>query len=100
MTNATAPAPRQRLLSGMQPSGDSLHLGNYLGAISVWAALQLDYETIFCIADLHALTTPEAVRAAKLRAEVRETAAVLLACGIDPARAILFVQSDVSAHAE
>jgi tryptophanyl-tRNA synthetase len=90
---------RQRVFSGIQPTG-KLHLGNYLGAISVWAALQSDYETIFCIADLHALTTPEAVRAAKLRAEVRETAAALLACGIDPARAILFVQSDVGAHAE
>src|SRR2546425_11741299 len=78
----------------------SLHLGNYLGAISLWVAAQAEHEAIFCIADLHALTTPEAVRATDLRAKVRETAAVLLACGIDPGRAILFVQSHVSAHAQ
>ena len=90
---------RKRVFSGIQPTG-KLHLGNYLGAISIWAALQAEYETIFCIADLHALTIPEAGRAVKLRAEVRETAAALLACGIDPDRAILFVQSDVGAHAE
>src|SRR3989441_4113196 len=78
----------------------SLHLGNYLGAISLWVAAQAEHEAIFCIADLHALTTPEAVRATDLRAKVRETAAVLLACGIDPVRAILFVQSGVGAHAE
>ena len=89
----------RRVFSGIQPTG-KLHLGNYLGAISLWVALQAEYETIFCIADLHALTTPESVRAANLQAEVRETAAALLACGIDPARAILFVQSRVGAHAE
>ncbi len=89
----------RRVFSGIQPTG-KLHLGNYLGAISLWVGLQAEYETIFCIADLHALTTPEAVRAANLRVEVRKTAAALLACGIDPVRAILFVQSRVGAHAE
>ena len=90
---------RQRVFSGIQPTG-RLHLGNYLGAISLWVAAQETHEVIVCIADLHALTTPESVRATDLRAKIRETAAVLLACGIDPARTILFVQSRVDAHAE
>lgn len=90
---------RKRVFSGIQPTG-KLHLGNYLGAISLWVAAQDEHEVIVCIADLHALTTPENVRAPLLRAKVRETAAVLLACGIDPAEAILFVQSRVGAHAE
>lgn len=89
----------RRVFSGVQPTG-APHLGNYLGAISLWVAMQAEYEAVFCIADLHALTTPETVRPAHLRATVRETAAVLLACGVDPARAILFVQSRVPAHAE
>ena len=91
--------PRGRVFSGIQPTG-KIHLGNYLGAISLWVGAQETHEVIVCIADLHALTTPENVRATGLRANVRQTAAVLLACGIDPARAILFVQSLVEAHAE
>ena len=90
---------RGRVFSGIQPTG-KLHLGNYIGAISLWVATQAEHDAIFCIADLHALTIPEAARAAHLRAKVRQTAAVLLACGIDPARAILFVQSHVPAHAQ
>src|SRR5438094_3353172 len=90
---------RRRVFSGIQPTG-KLHLGNYIGAISLWVATQAEHEAIFCIADLHALTIPEAARAAHLRAKVRETAAVLVACGIDPARAILFVQSHVPAHTQ
>ena len=89
----------RRVFSGIQPTG-KLHLGNYLGAISLWVATQEEHEVIVCIADLHALTTPENMRASQLRAKVRETAAALLACGIDPVRAILFVQSRVGAHAE
>lgn len=89
----------RRVFSGIQPSG-ALHLGNYLGAISLWTAVQAEYEAVFCIVDLHALTSPERVHPDHLRATVREAAAVLLACGVDPARAILFVQSRVSAHAE
>lgn len=89
----------RRVFSGIQPTGKT-HLGNYLGAISLWVAAQEEHEVIVCVADLHALTTPENVRATDLRAKVRQTAAVLLACGIDPARAILFVQSRVDAHAE
>ena len=90
---------RRRVFSGIQPTG-KLHLGNYIGAISLWVAAQAEHEAIFCIADLHALTIPEAARDAHLWAKVRETAAVLLACGIDPGRAILFVQSHVPAHAQ
>jgi len=90
---------KRRVFSGIQPTGQ-LHLGNFLGAISLWVAAQEEHEVIVCIADLHALTTPENVRATQLRAKVRETAALLLACGIDPVRAILFVQSRVGAHAE
>jgi tryptophanyl-tRNA synthetase len=89
---------QRRVFCGIQPTG-KIHLGNYLGAISLWVAAQEVHEVIVCIADLHALTTPENVEATDLRAKIRETAAVLLACGIDPARAILFVQSRVDAHA-
>lgn len=89
----------RRVFSGVQPTGVP-HLGNYLGAISQWVDMQNQYETIFCIADLHALTTPERVRSAQLSDTARQTAAVMLACGIDPARAIVFVQSHVPAHAE
>jgi tryptophanyl-tRNA synthetase len=90
---------RRRLFSGIQPTG-KIHLGNYLGAISQWVTAQTEYDAVVCVADLHALTTPESVDAIELRAKVRETAAVLLACGIDPDRATLFIQSRVPAHAE
>lgn len=92
-------ARRVRVFSGIQPSG-MLHLGNYAGAISLWVESQVDRETILGIADLHTLTVPEAARSAHLRDTVRQTAATLLACGIDPARTIVFVQSHVAAHAE
>ncbi len=86
-----------RIFSGVQPT-HGLHLGNYLGAIRNWVELQADYECIYCIVDLHALTTvhdPDA-----MHANTREVAAALLACGIDPRHSILFVQSNVFAHAE
>jgi tryptophanyl-tRNA synthetase len=86
-----------RIFSGVQPTGN-LHLGNYLGAIRNWVALQHDYECIFCIVDLHALTQPQDPDA--LRASTREVAAAYIAAGIDPARCIIFNQSMVSAHAE
>lgn len=92
------PAPR-RVFSGIQPTG-KLHLGNYVAAIRPWVAAQSGSEMTVCIADLHALTTPEAARHAPPRSNVRETAAMLLACGIDPVCATLFVQSHVAAHAE
>ena len=86
-----------RIFSGIQPTGN-LHLGNYLGAIRNWVALQHDYECVFCIVDLHALTQPQDPD--ELRAATREVAAAYIAAGIDPERCIIFNQSMVSAHAE
>jgi tryptophanyl-tRNA synthetase len=86
-----------RIFSGVQPTGN-LHLGNYLGAIRNWVALQHDFECIFCIVDLHALTLPQ--EPAELRAATREVAAAYLAAGIDAERCTIFNQSMVSAHAE
>ncbi len=94
----TEPAVRPRLFSGMQPSSDSLHLGNYLGALTQWVALQAGHDTLYCVVDLHALT--QAPDPAVLRERTRRTAAQYLAGGVDPQRSLLFVQSHVSAHAE
>jgi len=90
---------RPRVFSGIQPSG-TLHLGNYVGAISLWVESQADRETILSIADLHALTVPDAAQSARLQDRIRETAAALLASGIDPGQVTLFVQSHVAEHAE
>ncbi len=87
----------QRIFSGTQPSGD-LHLGNYLGAIKNWTALQDAGEAIFCIVDLHAITVSQ--DPAQLRRRTLDVARVYLASGIDPARSTVFVQSHVAAHAE
>jgi tryptophanyl-tRNA synthetase len=86
-----------RIFSGIQPTGN-LHLGNYLGAIRNWVALQHDYECIFCIVDLHALTQPQ--DPAELRAATREVTAAYIAAGIDPKHCIIFNQSMVTAHSE
>jgi tryptophanyl-tRNA synthetase len=86
-----------RIFSGIQPTGN-LHLGNYLGAIRNWVALQHDYDCIFCIVDLHALTQPQDPD--ELRQATREVTAAYIAAGIDPERCIIFNQSTVSAHAE
>ena len=87
-----------RIFSGMQPTSDSLHLGNYLGALTQWVALQDSYDALYCVVDLHALTvSPDP---AALRERTRRTAAQYLAAGVDPERSILFVQSHVSEHAE
>ncbi len=85
-----------RVLSGIQPSGIPT-LGNYLGALRNWVALQDRHECLYCVVDLHALTNFQ--DPAQLRAQTLEMAATLLACGIDPARSTLFVQSSVTAHA-
>src|SRR5690606_15292565 len=87
----------ERVLSGMQPT-HTLHLGNYLGALMHWVGLQQSHECIYCVADLHAITVfqdPE-----ELGRQTREVAAAYLACGIDPRRSIVFVQSHVAGHAE
>ena len=87
---------KNRILSGIQPTGIPT-LGNYLGAIQNWVALQDTHECLFCVVDLHAITNWQ--EPARLRAQTLEMAAAVLACGIDPARSVLFVQSAVSAHA-
>lgn len=93
------PARKSRVFSGVQPSG-SLHIGNYVGALSQWRDILDSHDCIFCVVDLHALTVPENVEPAGLRAKSRELAALYMACGIDPDRATIFVQSEVTAHAE
>lgn len=95
----TSSPRKKRVLSGVQPSG-KLHLGNYLGAIKQWKTLIDDHDALFCVVDLHAITVPEVIAPAKLRAKTREVAAIYLACGMDPAKCAVFVQSEVSAHAE
>jgi tryptophanyl-tRNA synthetase len=91
-------ARRPRVLSGIAATG-TLHIGNYIGALSVWAQEQDAYDNYFMIADLHALTIPENVQADELRARIREIVALYVACGLDPDRSAIFRQSDVSAHA-
>ena len=86
-----------RIFSGIQPTGN-LHLGNYLGAIRNWVKLQRDFDCIFCIVDLHALTMPQ--DPAALRAQTREVTAAYIASGIDPEACIIFNQSMVSGHTE
>src|SRR5689334_12960887 len=86
-----------RIFSGIQPTGN-FHIGNYLGALRNWVALQRQFDCIFCIVDLHALTVPQ--DPAELRAHTREVTAAYIAAGIDTANCIIFNQSTISAHAE
>src|SRR6266550_870207 len=87
----------KRIFSGAQPTGN-VHLGNYLGALRNWVALQREYESLFCIVNLHAHTLPQDPNV--LAAKTRELARIYLAVGIDPEISTIFVQSDVPAHAE
>jgi tryptophanyl-tRNA synthetase len=87
----------KRIFSGAQPTGN-VHLGNYLGALRNWVALQREYESFFCIVNLHAITVPQDPKV--LAAKTRELARVYLAVGIDPEVSTVFVQSEVPAHAE
>jgi len=96
MTQTTAARPR--VFSGMQPTADSLHLGNLLGALTQWVVLQESYDCTFAVVDLHAITVQQ--DPAVLRHRTRATAAQYLAAGVDPVASTLFVQSHVSAHAE
>ncbi|HEY4614591.1 MAG TPA: tryptophan--tRNA ligase [Citricoccus sp.] len=89
---------RHRVLSGMQPSADSLHLGNYLGALVNWVKVQEDFDAYFFIPDLHAITVPQDPEAMVQRTRV--AAAQFIAGGIDPERSTLFVQSQVPEHAQ
>ncbi|MBA2551992.1 MAG: tryptophan--tRNA ligase [Nocardioidaceae bacterium] len=96
---APTPAPgRPRVLSGIQPTADSFHIGNYLGALRQWVTLQDDHDAFYCIVDLHAITVehdPELLRRRTLA-----SAAQLVAAGIDPSRSTLFVQSQVPEHTQ
>ncbi len=89
---------RPRVLSGIRPTGDSFQLGNYVGAVRHWAAMQDESECYFFLADLHALT--ESPEPAQLRARTRNAVAQLLALGVDPVRSTVFAQSHVPEHAE
>jgi tryptophanyl-tRNA synthetase len=88
---------KKRVFSGIQPTGN-LHIGNYLGAIKNWVAMQAEYENIFCVVDLHAITVPQSPDV--LKKKTREVAGILIAAGIDPQVSALFVQSHVWEHAE
>jgi tryptophanyl-tRNA synthetase len=89
---------RPRVLSGIQPTAGSFHLGNYLGAVRQWVALQETHDAFYMVVDLHAITVPQ--DPAELRASTRLAAAQLLAAGLDPERCTLFVQSHVAEHAQ
>ncbi len=102
MCSMSAPLPaasaRPRILSGMQPTSDSLHLGNYLGALVNWVGLQRDFDTYYFVADLHALTVPTDPEV--LRRRTRVTAAQFIAGGVDPETSAVFCQSHVVQHTE
>ena len=87
----------QRVFSGVQPTGN-LHLGNYLGAINKFVALQDTHDCIYCVVDLHAITVPQ--KPEELVSNIREVTAAFIACGIDPAKHVVFNQSQVAEHAE
>jgi tryptophanyl-tRNA synthetase len=95
---AVAQETRLRVLSGIQPTADSFHLGNYLGALRQWVKLQETHEPFYCVVDLHAITVEQDPKV--LRDRTRRSAAQLLAIGVDPARSALFVQSHVPEHAQ
>jgi len=87
----------KRIFSGIQPTGN-IHIGNYLAAIRQWVASQAEYDNIFCLVDLHAITVPQDAKT--LKAKTREAAGLLIASGIDPNLSAVFIQSDIPAHAE
>lgn len=93
-----AAAARPRVLSGIQPTDDSFHLGNYLGAVRNWVSLQQTHDAFYCVVDLHAITAGH--DPVELRSRTRVSAAQLLALGLDPDRCTLFVQSQVPEHAQ
>jgi len=93
----TARGLKGRILSGVQPTGN-LHLGNYLGAIRNFARLQYDYECLYCVVDLHAITQPQDPKL--MAAQTREIASAFLAAGVDGRKQIIFNQSMVPAHAQ
>ena len=98
MSAMSSPSPRPRVLSGIQPTADSFHLGNYLGALRQWVSLQEDFEPFYFIADLHSITVEQDPKV--LRERTLVSAAQLVAAGVDPERATIFVQSQVPAHTQ
>ncbi|WP_308203967.1 tryptophan--tRNA ligase [Goodfellowiella coeruleoviolacea] len=94
--DTTATTRRPRVLSGIQPTAGSFHLGNYLGALRQWVAMQDTHDAFYCVVDLHAITVPQDPK--QLRENTRASAAQLLALGVDPRRSALFVQSHVPEH--
>ena len=90
---------RPRVFSGIQPTG-KLHIGNYIGALSVWAQEQDNFDGIYCIVDMHAFTIPEKISPSVLNEKIWETAAIYLAAGLDPDKSTIFIQSMVPQHAE
>lgn len=88
---------KKRIFSGIQPSGN-LHLGNYLGAIQNWVKLQDEFDSIFCVVDMHAITVPQ--NPEELRKRTIDVARIYLASGIDPKKCAIFIQSKISEHAE
>ena len=89
---------KKKILSGIQPTGQ-IHIGNYLGAVKQWVQMQNEYDCVFSVVDMHAITIPP-YDPAILKKNVKDLAAILIACGIDPEKSVLFVQSDVHEHAE
>ena len=88
---------KKRVFSGIQPTGN-IHIGNYLAAIKQWVTMQDEYDCVYCIVDLHAITVPQ--DPAELKAKVRELAGLLFAAGLSPDKSALFVQSHIPAHSE
>ena len=88
---------KKRIFSGAQPTGE-LHIGNYLGALVNWVKLQDEYDAFYCIVNLHAITLPQDPKT--LRQKTLDLARIYLAAGVDPEKSTIFIQSDVSEHAE
>jgi tryptophanyl-tRNA synthetase len=88
---------KKRVFSGIQPTGE-IHIGNYLGAIQHWVSIQSEFDCIYCVVDLHAITIPQDPKV--LKTKIREVAALLIASGINPEQTVVFVQSHITAHAE
>jgi tryptophanyl-tRNA synthetase len=97
MVNSHDKERKKRVFSGIQPSGD-MHIGNYLGAVKNWVAMASEYECIYCVVDLHAITVYQDPKVLKKKS--REAAALIMAAGVDPEKSAVFIQSHIHAHAE
>ena len=98
-TSPDQPAARPRVLSGIQPTSDSFHLGNYLGALRQWVDMQDEFDAFYCVVDLHSITL-DAPEPDELRQRTRVAMAQLLAAGLDPSRCTLFAQSHIAEHTQ